>query len=162
MPSRFYMQVEGELQGIMDGECSRTEVQKWIECLGLRHEIRSPRDIHTGQASGHREHKPLTITKEFDSSSPMLANALVTNEQLKLVTIKWYRPSTTGKEQHFFTVKLERAFVSEFKPWVPNVLDPLYKTYTNMEDISFVYGKIVWTHEVAAKEANDDWLNKGA
>jgi type VI secretion system secreted protein Hcp len=156
------MQVEGEVQGMMDGECNRKDLAKWIECLAFRHEISSPRDPHTGQATGHRQHHLLTITKEFDSSSPMLCKALVMNEKLKLVTIKWYRPSPTGVEQHFYTMKLENAFVCGVKPWIPNVLDPVHKTYTNMEDISFVYGKIQWTHEVAGKEAEDDWLSPGA
>jgi type VI protein secretion system component Hcp len=35
-------------------------------------EVKSPRDIATGQASGKRMHKPFTITKEFDKASPIL------------------------------------------------------------------------------------------
>ena len=31
--------------------------------------IQSPRDVATGQASGKRQHKPLTITKESDKTS---------------------------------------------------------------------------------------------
>lgn len=36
------------------------------------HEIKSPRDVATGQASGKRMHKPITITKEWSASSPLL------------------------------------------------------------------------------------------
>ena len=36
------------------------------------HEIKSPRDLATGQASGKRMHKPITITKEWSASSPLL------------------------------------------------------------------------------------------
>ena len=36
------------------------------------HEIKSPRDLATGQASGKRMHKPVTITKEWSASSPLL------------------------------------------------------------------------------------------
>lgn len=159
MPARFYMQVKGEIQGDMDGECIRAGLEKWIECLAFNHEISSPRDPHTGQATGHRQHHLLTITKEFDTASPLLCKALVTNEKLKEVTIKWYRPSQSGKEQHYYTVKLESAFLASVKPWIPNVLDPEHKSYTNMENISFVYSKISWTHEVAGKAAEDDWFN---
>lgn len=159
MPQRFYMQVEGEVQGPMDGECTRKNLTKWIECLAYNHEVSSPRDPHTGQATGHRQHHLLTVTKEFDSASPMLFKALVMNEKLKNVTLKWYRPSATGVEEHFFTVKLENAFLASVKPWIPNVLDPDHKSYTNMENVSFVYSKISWTHEVAGKESEDDWFN---
>jgi hypothetical protein len=30
----------------------------------------SPRDISTGQATGKRQHKPFTVTREWDQSSP--------------------------------------------------------------------------------------------
>ena len=36
------------------------------------HEIKSPRDLATGQASGKRMHKPVTITKEWSAASPIL------------------------------------------------------------------------------------------
>lgn len=35
--------------------------------------VKSPRDIATGQASGKRQHKPLTVTKEVDKASPKVA-----------------------------------------------------------------------------------------
>ena len=35
-------------------------------------EVKAPRDVATGQSSGKRQHKPLTITKEFDKATPML------------------------------------------------------------------------------------------
>ena len=34
--------------------------------------VQSPRDAATGQASGKRQHKPLTVTKEMDKASPKL------------------------------------------------------------------------------------------
>jgi len=36
------------------------------------HEIVSPRDAASGQATGKRSHSPITITKEIDKSSPLL------------------------------------------------------------------------------------------
>jgi len=38
----------------------------------LEHEVKSPRDVATGQASGKRMHKPFIITKEWGASSPQL------------------------------------------------------------------------------------------
>jgi hypothetical protein len=35
--------------------------------------VKSPRDIATGQASGKRQHKPVTIVKEVDKASPKVA-----------------------------------------------------------------------------------------
>ena len=90
----------------------------------------------------------------------MLFKALVENELLTEVVIKWDRPSASaGKAEHFFTVKLEKAFVASVRPWIPNVLDPTQKEFTNMEDVSLVYSKSIWTHEVAGTESQDDWFN---
>ncbi|NDP26807.1 MAG: hypothetical protein GZ087_05185 [Flavobacterium sp.] len=38
-------------------------------------EVSSPRDAASGMATGKRMHKPYTITKELDKSSPMLAQS---------------------------------------------------------------------------------------
>ena len=39
-------------------------------------EVKSPRDAASGLATGKRMHKPLTLTKEYDKSSPKLAEAV--------------------------------------------------------------------------------------
>lgn len=47
----------------------------------------SPRDPASGLPTGKRLHKPIVITKELDSASPRLAQALRTNEILRTVKI---------------------------------------------------------------------------
>ena len=39
-------------------------------------EVKSPRDVATGQSSGKRMHKPMTVSKEYDKSSPKLAESV--------------------------------------------------------------------------------------
>jgi hypothetical protein len=39
-------------------------------------EVKSPRDAASGMATGKRMHKPMTITKEYDKSSPKLAESV--------------------------------------------------------------------------------------
>jgi len=39
-------------------------------------EVKNPSDVVTGQASGKRMHKPMTISKEYDKSSPKLAESV--------------------------------------------------------------------------------------
>ena len=55
--------------------------------IGMSHEIVSPRDAASGQATGKRMHKPFVITKELDKATPLLLNALTTNENLTSVLI---------------------------------------------------------------------------
>jgi len=47
----------------------------------------SPRDLATGQSSGKRMHKPITITKEVDSASPLLHQMQVSGETLPEVNL---------------------------------------------------------------------------
>ncbi len=39
----------------------------------LTYEVKSPRDVATGQASGKRQHSQVTITKEWGAASPQLS-----------------------------------------------------------------------------------------
>lgn len=38
--------------------------------LSFTYDVKSPRDVATGQASGKRMHKPIMITKEFNRTKP--------------------------------------------------------------------------------------------
>ncbi len=60
----------------------------------LSHSIKSPRDAASGLATGKRQHKPMTITKELDKSSPTLFSLVVT-EPGSSVTIQ---PQSTVNE----------------------------------------------------------------
>lgn len=46
--------------------------------VSLSHSIKSPRDSASGLATGKRMHKPMTITKSLDKSSPQLFTLVVT------------------------------------------------------------------------------------
>jgi type VI secretion system secreted protein Hcp len=104
-----------------------------IVLTGLTHEISSPRDPASGLPTGKRQHKPITITKEFDRTTPLLLSALVTNETLTSVLIGLERNG-----QQFATIKLTNASASN------------YVTHGLTEKWSFTYQKIEW-----------DWLGNG-
>ena len=58
-----------------------------IEIYGFSHEVIAPRDAASGVATGKRQHKPLTITKEIDASSPLLFNLKKTGRVLPEVFV---------------------------------------------------------------------------
>jgi type VI secretion system secreted protein Hcp len=112
-----------------------------IVVTGLTHEIVSPRDSATGLPTGKRMHKPITITKEIDKSTPLLLNALVDNENLTSVLIGLEKNGTQIE-----TVKLTNASVSN------------YVTHGTTETWSFTYQKIEWTWLAdGGVTASDDW-----
>jgi len=111
-----------------------------ITLEAMSHEIISPRDAATGLPTGKRQHKPITITKELDKSTPLLLNALVTNENLSSVTITLNKGGNAVA-----TIKLTNASISN------------YVDHGTTETWSFTYQKITWTWIDGGITAQDDW-----
>jgi type VI secretion system secreted protein Hcp len=107
---------------------------------GVSHEIVSPRDAASGLPTGKRQHKPITIVKEWGASTPLLLNALTTNESLTSVLIGLLRNGT-----QVATIKLTNASVSS------------YVSHGLTESWSFTYQKIEWTWVDGGITAQDDW-----
>lgn len=81
------------------------------------------------------------ITKELDKSSPLLHQALTTGERSD-IELKFFRTTSTGAEEHYYTIKLEDALVISINHLSLN--DSSDKKY---EEVSFSYDKITWTWE---------------
>jgi len=170
MPIPAYMKVEGVSQGVIsEGALSEDSVANLFQeghdeefmVQAFEHRIEIPRDAQSGQPSGNRVHLPIKITKIFDKSSPLLYQALVTGESLEC-EISWYRNSLEDQEQeHYFTHLIEGAVVVDIKTIMPNCQDPSQKHFTHMEEVSFSYSTITWTHEIAGTEGHDDWRASG-
>ncbi|MDH5387815.1 MAG: Hcp family type VI secretion system effector [Gammaproteobacteria bacterium] len=165
MPIPAFMSVEGVTQGmITEGALSEESVGNLYQegrddqfmVQAFEHSIMIPRDSQSGQPSGTRIHKPLTVTKVFDKASPLLYQALVTGESL-ICRIEWYRTSSEGLNEHYFTHELEGAAIVDIKSIMPNCQDPNTAHFTHLEEVSFSYSTITWTHEVAGTEGTDDW-----
>lgn len=157
MPMPAYLTLESEAQGKIEGSCDQSGHEGEIIVEAFDHEVSIPRDIQTGQPTGPRVHGPLTVTKFFDKSSPMLYQALAAGERMKDVTIKWYRIDATGSQEHYFTIKLAEAIIVSMKPHMANCLDPQNGPFGHMEEVSFTYRKIIWTWEPDGIESEDDW-----
>jgi type VI secretion system secreted protein Hcp len=170
MPIPAYMTIEGATQGdITAGAMSETSVgisfqedhEDEILVQAFSHNIVIPRDPQSGQPTGQRIHQPMKITKVFDQASPLLFQALTTGERLTSVEIKWYRNTAEGALEHYFTVELEDAIIVDIVAFMPNCLDPSQAHFTHMEEVSFTYSKITWTHEAAGAMGSDNWRAAG-
>ena len=166
MPTPAYLTIEGAKQGpITSGTFTEDSVgnifqeghEDEIMVQAFKHQVIIPRDPQSGQPTGQRVHQPLTITKVFDKSSPLLYEALTSGERLNTCIIKWYRTSSSGTQEHYFTIELEDAIIVDIAAYMPNCQDPGLSHFTHLEDISFTYRKITWTHEVAGTSGEDDW-----
>lgn len=166
MPTPAYMTIEGANQGdISGGACSADSIgtlskashEDEIMVQAFMGDIIVPKDPQSGQPSGQRVHEGFTITKIFDKSSAMLYQALATGEQMTSVVIKWFRTAPSGEQEHYFTIEAKEATITAVKTHMPNCLDPANNAFTHMEDVSFSYKEISWTHEVAGTSGTDSW-----
>ena len=97
------------------------------------------------------------ITKVFDRSSPLLFNALVSGELLTFCTLRFYRTSSAGLIERYFTIELVDALIVDIRSRMPNCQDPAMSHFTHLEDVFFSYRKISWEHNLANTSGMDDW-----
>ncbi|MBU6961424.1 Hcp family type VI secretion system effector [Pseudomonas sp. CVAP len=166
MPTPAYLSLSGATQGfITEGNLTRYSVgnvyqdahQDQILVQAFSHQVIIPRDPQSGQPTGQRVHKPLMITKIFDRSSPLLFAALTSGEQMTECHIEWYRTSTLGTQELYFTTTLEDAIIVEIQSRMPNCQDPGNAHFTHLEDVYFSYRKITWEHVISNTSGSDDW-----
>ena len=162
MALNAYMKLTGQKSGQVKGSVTQKGREDTIMVIAVEHEIISPRDPQSGLPTGQRMHKPLTILKELDKSSPVLYNILCTNENIKTLEIQFWTPnikaaSGVGQEKQHYTIKLTNANIALIKFEMLNNKDPELTRYTEREFVSFTYQKIEWTWNDGGITAGDDW-----
>jgi type VI secretion system secreted protein Hcp len=145
-----YLKVIGAASGAIQGSITQKGHEGEIKVLGFAHEIASPRDAASGLPTGKRQHKPFTITKPVDKSSPLLMSALDTNETLPNVRLKVFASGlgarsiaggpASGVLQNYYTIELVNAHIASIS------LDSSVPG-EDRETVEFVYQKILHTFE---------------
>jgi len=155
LPSNMW--IEGANQGSIEGSSQTQGREGSIDVYAFGHSLAIPTDVNSGRPTGQRIHKPFKILKTFDKSSPKLYQALVTGEPLIKVEIKFYRINPDQQQEHYFTVKLESAIITNISPSMPTTLLQANEAYRHMETVSFTYQKITWTWLPDGVETIDTW-----
>jgi type VI secretion system secreted protein Hcp len=154
----------GEKQNAFKGGVIQKGREGWMEIIAVSHNISSPRDVASGQATGKRVHAPITSRMYYDQSLPMWHTSLVYNESLKEVVFAFFSPNKLGTaggqgvETLTYEIKLTNAFVSKLELDMPNNKNPDLQRYETMLIISKVYQKIEGTWKLGNKVWQDDWL----
>lgn len=141
------MRLTSEAQGEIKGSVTQAGREDSIMVIGYSHEVDSPRDAASGLATGKRQHKPLIVTKEIDRSTPLLMRALINNENITDMELWFWQPSRSGKEFHYYTIRLQNARIVNIQQEMLNNQYPENMRHKEREHISFIYQKIVWTFE---------------
>jgi type VI secretion system secreted protein Hcp len=154
----IFCTVVGVKQGTFQGDRVAGKASSQIPVLALSEEITRPFDAATGLATGMRTHKPLTIIKELDASSPQFFQAAVMGETLHSVTCTFYRAfrSGNGETHAYFKIVLMNATIVDYR----DAGDGVNGTATGdeRERISLTYQHIELSDLDSNTAAADDWL----
>ena len=160
-----YMSVKGATQGAISSKAFTAESvgnafqeghADEVYVVAAQCHVSKPTDPQTGQPSGLRRHQPFIITKQFDKASPLIWQALCTGELLQ-IELKFYRTSTKGGAEHYYTIGLTDAVAVDMKAIMYNSQDSTYAAFGHLEEVSFVYRAIKWAHEISSTQGQDDW-----
>ncbi|MGN8093657.1 Hcp family type VI secretion system effector [Methylobacterium sp. 22177] len=166
MPTPAYISIEGSTQGnITQGAFTEASVGNiWQEgheneilVQAIDHRVTIPRDPQSGQPSGQRVHLPFKFTAPLNKATPLLYNALTSGEMLTKVEVKWFRTSSAGKQEHFFTTRLVDATIIDIDAQLPHCQDGRNADFTQLIAVSLSYRRIEWEHTVASTSGADDW-----
>ena len=157
MALNAYLVLKGQKQGAVKGSVTLKGREGQIAVYAVTHNLSSPRDSASGQATGKRVHKPLTVTKEIDVSTPPLYKALVDNEAISAFSLLFWAPGPQGKEVQYYTIKLTNAFIADIKTTMLNNKESDNANMPVLEEVSFVYQKIEWIIQ-GGQTTTDTWM----
>jgi type VI secretion system Hcp family effector len=157
MANPAYMTLTGKAQGLISAGCS-TQDSIGNKCqAGHRDEIMVLSFNHLMEHIGNSSratHQPIMITKNIDKSSPLLAQALASLEQVDC-TITFYRVSAYGVQEKFFTVEATGARISRLVVDMPHAI--LESDDDAQEQVSIRYRDIRWVHHLAGTTGYSSW-----
>ncbi|HEY4294084.1 Hcp family type VI secretion system effector [Luteibacter sp.] len=128
----------------MKGESMDKEHSQWIELSALHHEIMQPASRNASTAGGHAmgrtEHGDMTVVKDLDMASPLLAQAVSSGITFDAAQIVFYRAAGDGKRVKYLEIQLKNVLISRLELSVNDVLLPV-------ESISLRYAAIQWKYQ---------------
>jgi type VI secretion system secreted protein Hcp len=145
-----YLRMKGQKTGEIKGSGVQKGRENSIPIIAVHHEISSPRDPASGQATGKRTHKPFSFTMELDKSTPLLHQVFLNNELLASVELGVFQPNGKGGTSLAYTVKLTNASIAAIR-LVPGPADRL------VQEVDLTYQKIEWVWVDGNITASDDW-----
>jgi type VI secretion system secreted protein Hcp len=114
MALNAYLKLTGAKQGEIKGSTPKGKGKgsDGIEISEFSFGVEAPRDSQSGLPTGQRKHNPIVITREVDAASPLLFQALCTNEVFKTALIEFDKVGTGGKASSIRTIELINGRIS--------------------------------------------------
>jgi len=116
-------------------------------------EVKSPRDLATGQASGKRQYQPLRVLIPWDQPTVQLFQALVRNENVASVLIEILQLDKEGREVATGTIELGQVRVVSVRQFTS--LPGSAHEVVPQTEVAFVFQKITISQGQVTE--TDDW-----
>jgi type VI secretion system secreted protein Hcp len=158
----FYITINGSIQRTFKGEITDKPSHPDQQYgLAFSYEVTSPTDRASGQASGKRQHGPVTITKEWGAASPQIFQAWVRNEVLSSVVLEFVRTDPNGTESVYQKITLTNARIVQIKSFKDLYrISDFSSDSRELESVSFSFEKILIENVPGKTSAQDDWRQK--
>lgn len=127
-----------------------------IELKSFSHGVTIPMDPHLGKLTGTRVHRPVSIVKEFDRTTPLLYRAVCEGRTMKKATIKMYQILDSGLEAEYFNIILENVKFTTVAPY----LAPNGMSSTHLETLELRYEAITWKYTDGNIIYRDSWNDR--
>ncbi|CDL80439.1 Hcp family type VI secretion system effector [Xenorhabdus cabanillasii] len=154
MANIIYLKLQGNKQGLISSGCSTMEsignkFQKGHEDEILVNELSSNLSMHQNV-----NFQPIDIRKPIDKSSPLLSQALTSNEILTCEFF-FYRTSMNGGLELYYKVKLTEASLVNINFFCPNSIT--HNDAQPEESLSIKFKSITWEHVTAGTSSYSIW-----
>jgi type VI secretion system secreted protein Hcp len=162
---QFLLELKLKTQGVITGDQIAVQgpldMKKGLQCHAFEYAVASQFDAGSGQLVGRRLHTPIRIVREVDSASPLIWQALCTNEQIVTATLSFARPSGTGALALHTTIQITGGAIVKYRTWhgiLPGGGETLEQVHTNeLEEFEMVFTKLTYSNAIKSKSAQDDW-----
>lgn len=154
MANSIYVSVNGEKQGLISAGCSSFDSIGNKFQTGHEDEILALAFEHTILREQHVNHGPVSFVKPIDKSSPLWGIAITANERLDIKFV-FYRTSSSGAQELYYSVRLSKATVSRINVIYPHAID--HASNQPEEMITLTYQSITWEHHVAGTSGYSIW-----
>ncbi|MBI5499066.1 MAG: type VI secretion system tube protein Hcp [Deltaproteobacteria bacterium] len=162
MALNAYLSLAGDAQGPIQGSVTQKGREGKILIIAVEHERSSPYDAASGMIAGRTKSGPLVLTKEIDKSSPLLRQAFKNREQLGTFELQFWRPTATGAETQFYTIRLKGASIVSFRTEMLNNQFSDNVPLKEREVISFAYQQLELTWVSGGISHTHDWAAASA
>ena len=139
--------IEATKQGKLAGDNGTAGGRVRVTRLGFT--VTAPRDAATGLASGKRRYQPLTFRCDPGPLTPQLFQALVANEELKVVRFELSRADRTGQQTVYLTIELTGVTLSGLQ----TIQEP---GQTPVIEVALAFQHIEM--KASGRVANDSWV----